>query len=235
MAVGSLCIKLDQIILHLLIEIILRINKYSPSNRSSNRKNSPSAVSTGSKRKKTPSRNSSDGSPTGNRLYSPSGRPRDNSPNSNQRKPGAVQRFHQAVSPKSKSKKLTKQEIHKQYNEKLREKNKRSKHGSKVSSKGRPGSSSIYSNKSKKKNTSMNRSGSARSKKSSRIKYSNKSKDGKYLPKYEKEVKMKELDDSSAKKRKNKLVSCPDENEIQDIEERINKLQNILESSQAQT
>jgi len=81
----------------------------------------------------------------------------------------------------------------------------------------------------------MNRSGSARSKKSSRTKYSSKLKDGKYLPKYEKEVKMKELDDSSAKKRKNKLVSCPDENEIQDIEERINKLQNILESSQAQT
>jgi hypothetical protein len=81
-----------------------RSNKYSPSNKSNTgntRKNSPGAASIGSRKKKTPSVNSSDKGSPGNRLYSPGGRPRDNSPTGNQRKPGAVQRVQQALKQKA--------------------------------------------------------------------------------------------------------------------------------------
>jgi hypothetical protein len=80
-----------------------RSKKSSPanlSNAASKRKISPGAVSTGSKKKKMILSNSSDKGSPGNRLYSPGGRPRDNSPTGGQRKPGAVQRVVNAFSPK---------------------------------------------------------------------------------------------------------------------------------------
>jgi hypothetical protein len=152
-----------------------RSNKYSPTNRSTGsnlRKNSPSAVSTGSKKKNPSSKKGSDKGSPGNRLYSPRGRPRDNSPGNGQRKPGAVQRVQEAFSPKAKEKGPSKAEIYKRYNGLRNRSNKRSNNGSNASPSDRPGSSSIYSNASKKKkvkkNTS-NRSNSARSRKAKNL------------------------------------------------------------------
>ena len=207
-------------------------NKYSPSNRSNNslRRKSPSAASTGSK-KKSSSRNSSEKGSPGNRLYSPSGRPRDNSPNGNQRMAGAVDRVQQAFSPKNKNKGPTKQEIYKRYNGLL--KNKRSKHGSNASSRGRPGSSSVYSKNAKRK-TSVNRNGSVRSGKSSKSKKGINSNTGKNFNKYEKEIKMKEFEDSSAKKSKESFSSSNNEAEIGAIQEKIRNLEKLLEQNKAQ-
>lgn len=151
----------------------------SPSNRSNGsnlRKNSPSAVSNASKKKVQPSNNSNKGSPVGNRLYSPSGRPRENSPNGSQRKPGAVQRANEAYSPKTKQKGPSKAEIYKRYNGLRNSKDKKtknSKNRSDASQSSRPISGSIYSNSMYKpkghgRKDSNARSGSARSRNASK-------------------------------------------------------------------
>jgi len=208
-----------------------RSKQYSPSNSntaSKYRKNSPSAVSNTSKKKTTPTRNNSNkGSPVGNRLYSPSGRPRDNSPTGGQRKPGAVQRINEAFSPKSKTKGPTKAEIYKRYNGLSKNsKNKRSQNGgsSNASPSNRPNSSSVYSNATKKRKPKANASNRSNSAKGKKPKMGSKN------IKNEKEVKLQDTGPPSLQPSVSgpKPPSENEGGEISEIEAKINRLEEML-------
>ena len=163
-----------------------RVNNFSSSNKSNGsnlKRNSPSAISTGSKKRPSKGLSSNKGSP-GNRLYSPSGRPRENSPSGGQRKPGAVDRIQEAFSPKSKNKVQSKAEIYKRYNGLRNSKDRKSGKGSNASPTNvRPGTGSTYSNQRQLKGSrkgSANRSNSAHSRKNSKTDANNKTTSFKY-------------------------------------------------------
>ena len=233
-----------------------RVNNFSPANKSNGsnvKRNSPSAVSTGSKKRVSKGKSSNKGSP-GNRLYSPSGRPREHSPSGGQRKPGAVDRIQEAFSPKSKNKVQSKAEIYKRYNGLRNSKDRKSGKGSNASPTNvRPGTGSTYSNQRQlkgSKKSSANRSNSAHSRKNSKSGTNHKAASFKYnfytqliiiISMYYQEQEVK-LSDTSEKKIGRKLKENESmggsfkedrDKQISDVEAKIKNLEEMLRMAKA--